>query len=373
MNLIPNSKTFTYDILLDRIIVYNNKNEIIFNGEYKNFKKFAKNRGEEKNIEVKNGKLFFDKIGDDMKSLYNFSKFNYINLSTKGILICPIHGEVLVSPNFLIKHKMCPLCYKEQCRVEKEINFIKRAQKIHKNEDGTPKYDYSKVHYINSSTPVEIIDEQYGNFFVSPNNHLQGKGNPYRIGKYKTTEQIIKEFIKIHGDRYDYSKVEYKDATTKVCVTCPIHGEFWITPNKHLQGRGCSKCKISHLENDVLVLLKELNIKFELHYKNADILGLKSLDFYLTDYNIAIECQGIQHFDKQDDYIFGLDDMLLKRDIEKNLECSSNNIDLYYYTYNNIIKNIDLYDKKFEGIYSKNMLIGKKSLKYFLENLLNKN
>lgn len=42
-----------------------------------------------------------------------------------------------------------------------------------------------------------------------------------------TTEQFIKEAKKIHGDKYDYSKVEYNGNKTKVCIVCPIHGEFW--------------------------------------------------------------------------------------------------------------------------------------------------
>ena len=57
-----------------------------------------------------------------------------------------------------------------------------------------------------------------------------------------TTEEFINRAKKVHGDKYDYSKVEYKNAHTKVCIICPIHGEFWQIPNAHLQGQGCYKC-----------------------------------------------------------------------------------------------------------------------------------
>lgn len=60
--------------------------------------------------------------------------------------------------------------------------------------------------------------------------------------KIKTTEDTIMDFIKIHGNRYDYSRVEYKNATTKVCVVCSIHGSFYITPNSHKNGSGCYMC-----------------------------------------------------------------------------------------------------------------------------------
>lgn len=59
----------------------------------------------------------------------------------------------------------------------------------------------------------------------------------------KTKEQFIADAISVHGDKYDYSKVEYKTNATKVCIICPRHGEFWQTPNDHLRGRGCPVCK----------------------------------------------------------------------------------------------------------------------------------
>ena len=57
-----------------------------------------------------------------------------------------------------------------------------------------------------------------------------------------TTETFILSARKIHGDKYDYSKVEYIDSTTPVCIICPIHGEFWQTPVAHLRGNGCREC-----------------------------------------------------------------------------------------------------------------------------------
>ncbi|MBQ2441354.1 MAG: hypothetical protein II502_04090, partial [Paludibacteraceae bacterium] len=57
-----------------------------------------------------------------------------------------------------------------------------------------------------------------------------------------TTEEFIQKAKQVHGDKYDYSKVEYVNSKTKVCVVCPEHGEFWQTPNSHSRGVGCSKC-----------------------------------------------------------------------------------------------------------------------------------
>lgn len=63
------------------------------------------------------------------------------------------------------------------------------------------------------------------------------------MGKQKTTAQFVEDAKKVHGDKYDYSKVAYNNVMKKVCIICPNHGEFWQTPNSHLNGSGCPICK----------------------------------------------------------------------------------------------------------------------------------
>ena len=57
-----------------------------------------------------------------------------------------------------------------------------------------------------------------------------------------TTEQFISKAKSIHGDKFDYSKTKYVNSETKVCITCPTHGESWILPKQHLIGFGCRRC-----------------------------------------------------------------------------------------------------------------------------------
>ena len=58
-----------------------------------------------------------------------------------------------------------------------------------------------------------------------------------------TTEDFIKKAKKIHGDKYDYSKVIYEHGKKKVCIICPEHGEFWQSPHSHVTGKsGCPSC-----------------------------------------------------------------------------------------------------------------------------------
>ena len=127
--------------------------------------------------------------------------------------------------------------------------FVQKAQKIHGD-----KYDYSKVEYKDSSTKVCIIcheKDKYGNehgeFWQTPNKHLSGHGCLACSHHIKLTfDEFIRRAKLEHGNKYDYSKVNYKDSRTKVCIICPEHGEFWQTPNIHLCGHGCPKCGLKH-------------------------------------------------------------------------------------------------------------------------------
>ena len=215
--------------------------------------------------------------------------------------------------------------------------FIKEANNLHNN-----KYDYSNVDYTNSKTKVCIICPVHGKFFMTPSDHLRSHGCPSCAGLKKyTTDEFVNKAKKIHNNRYDYSKVKYVNNHTKICIICPEHGEYYQTPHDHLRGHGCPYCKSSLLENAVRKYLSDNNILF-FEQKRFDWLGLQSLDFYLPSHKIAIECQGIQHFESVD--FFGGKDGLIKtiyRDKKKKELCNKNGIIvLYYSNLNNIPFNV---------------------------------
>ena len=62
------------------------------------------------------------------------------------------------------------------------------------------------------------------------------------MAKKISKEEFIARSNNIHNNKYDYSKVEYVNNKTKVCIICPKHGEFWQTPKNHLLGQGCPIC-----------------------------------------------------------------------------------------------------------------------------------
>lgn len=132
--------------------------------------------------------------------------------------------------------------------------FIKRAHKKHQG-----KFDYRKSIYINYDTKLIIVCKLHGDFEQTPHDHLSGYGCP-TCGKSKklTTESFIDKAHIKHGNRYNYSKVNYTNSKTKVTITCPIHGDFEQIPASHLYGRGCPSCsRVSTFEQFVEKANKE--------------------------------------------------------------------------------------------------------------------
>lgn len=98
------------------------------------------------------------------------------------------------------------------------------------------RYDYSRVIFQRVSTKVEIVCQAHGSFWQLPFAHLKGQGCPgcYPFNKRKTNESFIEEARKIHGDRYDYSKTVYVNQTGKVIIGCPVHGDFHQAAGNHI-------------------------------------------------------------------------------------------------------------------------------------------
>lgn len=271
---------------------------------------------------------------------YNYSNVEYINNKTKVCIICPEHGEFWQIPKEHLKGCGCPECglkRRATLRSKGAEKFIKEACAIHGD-----RYGYSKVEYKNANTPVTIICPIHGEFSIRPSNHLKGQGcrkcANLLSGSYQksNTEDFINKSIKIHGDKYDYSNVNYINNRVKINIICPIHGEFIQKPLDHLHGCGCPKCgKVFGIsEKKVLEALKKEygNI---IHQYRPKWLNNKtspqSLDFFLPDYNIGIEYQGRQHFCSNKR--FGGEkefELIVERDKLKFQKCKDNNVKLLY-------------------------------------------
>ena len=207
--------------------------------------------------------------------------------------------------------------------------FIEEVKGIHGD-----KYDYSKVDYKGNHEKVCIICPIHGEFWQRPYAHLMGLGCNLCSKSTYDTESFITKAKNLHGDKYDYSKVEYKGINENVCIICPKHGEFWQTPSNHLNGCGCQKCKSSHLEREFRLFLEKNSIEYE-EQKSFKWLRFRKpqyLDFYLPQYNVAIECQGEHHFQKSGWGRGKNGKKVIERDFNKLKLCQEHGIKVFFYS-----------------------------------------
>ena len=283
---------------------------------------------------VKTTKQFIEDARKVHGNKYNYNKVKYENNKTKVIITCPKHEDFLQTPNKHLLGRGCPICCNEQKhfrRLKTNEQFIGEANEIHNNF-----YNYSKTDYYNDHTKVEIICPIHGSFWQTPNAHLRGQGC-MECGKKKTAlaasytkEMFIDKAINVHNNYYDYSKVNYLDSTTKVCIICPEHGEFWQRPAGHLQGQGCPKCTKKNQTRIFNFLESQFpNLIWEWE-ASPDWLYPQKFDIYNSAYNIAVEYNGEQHYVpvKKFGGIIRFKQQL-EWDKQKAQKCQENNCNLY--------------------------------------------
>ena len=196
---------------------------------------------------------FIRKAVEKYGNKFDYSKVDYKQCDEKVCIICPEHGEFWQKPILHLSTKHgCPECAKkESIKISKTEDFIKKAKEVHGN-----KYDYSKTEYKGCYEKICIICPKHGEFWQTPINHIAkhqkhgcpecGKENCKNIAEYKK-DYLINNFIKkaklLHGNKYDYSNINYVNSHTPIKLVCEEHGKFEIEPCKHLQGQECPICQ----------------------------------------------------------------------------------------------------------------------------------
>jgi len=122
------------------------------------------------------------------------------------------------------------------------------------------KYEYYSTYYINMRTKICIVCPLHGEFFQLPRNHINRKqGCPTCNSRLKSREQFIQDAIRTHGSIYDYSRVVYVNNKTKVKIICLQHGEYMQRPTDHLQQKqGCPRCVKSGYSKISIQFLNDL-------------------------------------------------------------------------------------------------------------------
>lgn len=277
------------------------------------------------------------------------------NSFTKVKIKCNTCGALFEqSINNHLHGQGCPECAKEKniellrintkLKTKTEGEFITEARRRHGS-----KYDYSKVNYINNATKVCIICTKHGEFWQLPTAHLNGHGcdkcakEMQSILFRDSTNDFIVKARAVHGNKYDYSFVNYINDRIPVEIKCNKCGcVFTQKPNNHKNGQGCPHCNFSSLEEKVEILLKQYNIIYEPQKRFPWLKSKRSmsLDFYLPEFNVAIECQGVQHYLEKESGFFTKEKVLytqlndkLKHDI-----CKEHSILIYYIRYDDNVE-----------------------------------
>lgn len=299
---------------------------------------------------------FIEKANFVHNNFFTYEHCIFNGVDKKVIVTCPIHGDFEVKGNNHLSGVNCKQCKKEKIN-HKITKLPKRNVSTQKlttkefiekaKEKWGDKYTYENVKYTKSNVDVMVTCPIHGDFPVTPNHFLNNRGCP-KCGKNytPTTEEFIDRLKEVNGDRYTYEKTIYKSTHEPVILTCPIHGDFINEPSNLLKGQGCPNCAESILEKEISELLKKNNILFE-RQKRFLWLGRQSLDFYLPDYNIAIECQGEQHFEPVE--MFGgilQYEKQVENDKLKEINCKLNNVlILYCARKKKYIDNVKILDK----------------------------
>lgn len=269
---------------------------------------------------------------------YIWDNFNLLDRDEKGKIEfnCKIHGKYRDYPSNFIKGHGCHICY-GNTKIDEEIR--EKLSKIH------PDLDFSKSKYSEKDSlhRIDVICPKHGKQKISYFNLTNGQGC-YQCGRelagLKLTvsnDEFIKRGIKLFGNKYSYLHLDMfnRDKEGKVIVTCVEHGDFKILPSNFYKGVGCPKCQESTIENEIRLLLEKnsINYIYQCNKSYFPWLGKQSLDFYLPDYNIAIECQGLQHFEPIE-YFGGYENYQkqIELDSSKKIKCEKNNVKLIYYS-----------------------------------------
>lgn len=271
---------------------------------------------------------------------YNTSLVNYTDYNNKVDIICKIHGVFSHTPKKLLCLKNgCPYCNNDI----KTIEYYKDKF----NEKHNYKFDYSLFKtFKNTKSKIKIICPNHGVIIQTIDSHLKF-GCKKCSNKYNDVNIILAKFKLIHNNKYKYNINNYTNNLDIIEIVCKKHGIFYQTVRDHMNGSGCQICKESKGEAKINNYLNENNIIFERQKTFKNCLYKKQLyfDFYLTDLNICIEYDGIQHFKPID--IFGGEtefENIKIRDNIKNKYCEENNIQLIRIKYSDDIEEkLDFY------------------------------
>ena len=178
--------------------------------------------------------------------LYLYAKSKFTKSAEKTTITCRVHGDFEQSPNNHLSGHGCKKCAnaiiaKKQTTTQAE--FIRKCEEKH-----PAKLDYSKTIYVNQETPAIFICKKCTTEFTRDPAHMLGEGRGHGCvvcngGVKDNLSTFITKAKLTHGDKFKYHLVEYVNSLTKVKIECDKGHIFEQTPNHHVGGDGCRKCR----------------------------------------------------------------------------------------------------------------------------------
>ena len=305
-------------------IYFTNKDKTIWYvttfGEFIISKRSPKEYFPEEHKSFNNTKEFIEASKKLHGNSFGYELVNYISDDLPIKLVCNRCGKVFIdcpkgnlNKKYKRIHSCCPACVweltAEDRRKDKFSEFLFKAQ-----EKFGDKFDYSKANYINGHTKILIYCKTCGKWFEqTPVDHLNSIYGCFSCGKKQSGKARIdrasrtfeEKGRKIHGDRFDYSKVEYVNNETEVIIidTYRDNEEFLIKPQHHLKGYGNPYDSMSFGENCINNYLKNIGVKYTgyettVHGIQGRIRDYVNIDFIFEHDGSKywIEYHGMQHY-----------------------------------------------------------------------------
>lgn len=182
---------------------------------------------------------------------YDYDEVVYIRCCDDVTITCREHGNFNQRPEHHRRGHGCASCSNSNGggghnRLTKN-QFVTSSKVTHGD-----KYDYSNVLYKSNNDKVTITCRKHGDFNQRPSDHMTGQGCAACSGNQRgSTVGFIVKSKKIHGDKYSYSNVIYKNTKMKVIITCGLHGDFEQSPCNHMKGKGCPSCAVNGYNPDI--------------------------------------------------------------------------------------------------------------------------
>ena len=223
---------------------------------------------------------------------YDLSLVRYTGLQKRVDVVCEKHGVFHPQAGNFIRGSGCPSCGRESVGKKsrrKEASYIAEAVKVHGG-----RFSYGKVTSRNGITMMRVICPVHGMFEQNAQDHLSGVGCVKCSKPVRDMPSFLLEARKVHGDKYDYSSVEYRRALEKVTITCPIHGPFEQTPSSHISAaQGCPVCANCGPSKGHVEIAEFLQQYTEVLNEYAFDSSRRRLDVYLPEHNLAVEYHGL--------------------------------------------------------------------------------